>query len=210
MSLRYRNLFPLVAVCLALAVAPAPAAKSAPTIDPVPGGPTPDASITAPPCEVGQNGPDAFTATFVFPPDDQYYTLLDPSNYCPGGATLLSMAHVRLYWPANCTLPVQISIVGSTGGACPQPDQSNIICPAVTYIIDGAAAGGGNYTHDLPLSAACCISGPAYLKVEFPNAGSCTLGATGLFAPRLVAEGVADFCVSYKTFTRVIRSTATS
>jgi hypothetical protein len=198
MHLRYRFVLPLVAICLALAVAPALASKSAPTAIPVQGAPI-EGSITSLPCNVGNTEPVASAIAFILPPDDEYYALLDPANCCPGGATLLSQAHVVLYWSTDCTLPITISIVGSTNvtGGCNVPDRTHVICPPTTYNISAGA--GGVVVHNFNLPAACCVSGKVFLEYAFPVTGTCVING-GLVSPALVTDATPTSCTSYNFY----------
>lgn len=200
MSLPSRTALSLAAVCLALVVAPAFAAeKPAPAATTLGNAPAPNATINSADCQTGQyQGPATFSVQFVFPPNDEYHTLLDPAACCPGGATSLTVAHAMLNWPVACALPVNVSILGSTGGPCPQPDPNNVICPPTLYILDGSAL--GVIQHDFPLPGGCCIQGPAFLKIEFVNRGNCTETPTGLTAPRLVADNTPEICTSYNFY----------
>lgn len=199
MSLRYRSVLPLVAVCLALAVAPAFAAKSLTDIKPLGNAPVPNATINSADCQTGQTGPVAFSIQFIFPPNDEYYTLLDPAGCCPGGATALTFAHAILNWPSPCQIPVAVSILGATGDPlCPVPDPNNVICPPTVYVLDGSA--GGVIQHDFPLPGGCCIQGKAFLKIDFINNGNCTPTPGGLDAPRLITDNTPDACTSYNFY----------
>lgn len=202
MSLRYRTLLPLAVVCLALVVAPAIAAeKSAPTIHTLGNAPVPDATANSTDCNMGQyQGPIAFSIQFIFPPNDEYHTLLDPAGCCAGGgATALTNAHAILNWPSVCQLPVNVSILGATGPEnCLVPDPNNVICPPTFYILDGS--GGGAIQHDFPLPGGCCIQGPAFLKIDFLSSGNCTETGSGLDAPRLITDNTMDNCVSYNYY----------
>ena len=201
MQLRYRLVLPLMAVCLALVVAPAFAAKPGPTLEPLPQGTViPGVSITSAPCFPGNLEPPVYFAQFIFPPNDQYYQYLDPSQcgVCPTGTYVLSVAHMLLYWPSDCQLPVLVSVVGSTGGACPAPDPTNVICAATLYPIDGA--GGPLKQHDFALPPGCCISGPAFLCVNFLQSGNCSLAPSGLTSPYLLIDGTGDACQSYNIY----------
>ena len=124
MQLRYRSVLPLVAVCLALAVAPAFAAKPEPTPLAPPTGPSVEiqigSSISTPtPCNMGVFGAPAKSYFYVLPPDDGYYTLIDPANCgaCHQNGRLLTMAHMELRFTAPCEIPVTISVVPATQDA---------------------------------------------------------------------------------------------
>jgi hypothetical protein len=207
MHLRYRILtwFALIGVlCIApLAIAEP---KSAPeveaiTVDP----PFPEVSIGTPlspttVCVLGETRAPAWVVNYLFPPDDGYYTLIQPSQCttCTGpGGVILTTANVMLEFRTACALPVTVRIVGATGGAglggCSVPDLTNVICADMSYLLTPPAP--GVYTFQLALPAACCITGDAFLVVEFDaNGVGCSTNAT---RPRLVT---ADGCISCQTY----------
>lgn len=211
MSLRYLNVLPLAVVCLALAVAPAVAAeKAAPPVTQILGNaPVPDGTLNGVDCAIGVVPPGVFNVQFVFPPNDEYHTLLVPTLDCcvlPGGGmgpVALTEAHALLRWPTNCTIQVSVTILGATGPSnCLVPDPNNVICPPTTYQIDGNGADPVTFVaqHDFPLPAGCCIQGPAFLKIDFISNGTCPPNTNGLDAPRLVLDAAADPCVSYNFY----------
>src|SRR6185503_20998977 len=109
MQLRYRLVLPLVAICcLAFAVTPALAAKTAPTV--VQQNPTLHPSNeTNAACQMGVLPPPGTAFGYILPPDDIYYTLLDPANCSaclpPAAAgRLMQVAHVLLYFTEPCQI----------------------------------------------------------------------------------------------------------
>src|SRR6185503_8078496 len=96
MHLRYRSVLPLVAICTALAVAPAFAAKTAPTtLSNQPASQVSQQSVL--PCQLGIFSAPNSAYGYILPPDDGYYTLLNPAQCqdCPPGTPLrLLTAHV--------------------------------------------------------------------------------------------------------------------
>lgn len=202
MPLRYRILFPLVLLCLVFAAPAALALREAPTTLPL-GDAVPQrvdvGSIQshAGPCPLGPNGPVATAVRFLLPPDDQYYTLLDPAlcQCGPAGASL-NAAHVLLFFDPPCSIPVSVSIIGAaTDPACGLiPDPSQVICPATTYVLDGSA--GGLIDFALALPPGCCIQGRAFLCVNFLNSGSCPPG----LEPGLVNDPSCEPCVSFNIY----------
>lgn len=186
MRLRYRSVLLLVAVCcLAFAVAPAFAAKPAPTTLPAPTSTVPHVEGTsAPPvCRLGVLPPSNIAYGYILPPDDAYYTLIAPgtgacAGYCTGQPLRLTAAHVEHFFVAGeaaCTIPVTISIVGAINptGGCFRPDPSVVICPPTQYAITtNPAQAGVCVDFSFPLPAACCISGPVFLHIEYDQ-GSC-------------------------------------
>jgi hypothetical protein len=134
-----------------------------------------EASLPA--CELGITGPVTDVIGYILPPDDAYYTLLKGAD-CPGCAgepRLYTFVHLGLFWVYQCDVPVTISIVGSTGGPCPMPVPSNVLCPPITYTLDSEELGvpyarGVDVT--LPLSGNCCLEGDVFLRVEYDR-GTC-------------------------------------
>jgi hypothetical protein len=180
MHLRYRFVLPLVAICLALAVAPALAAKSVPTLTPTqPSGPAHQVGTiqTTPTCQAGVLPPAVGAFGYILPPNDAYYTLILPNSACgpcPGGAYLLTAAHVQLYWTEACQVVLNLSIVGATEQypGCLGPNPFDIKCLPTTYTLNDAGSLNACNDYVLPLPAACCVNGPVFLAIEF-NQSSC-------------------------------------
>lgn len=183
MHLRYRSVLSLVAICTALAVAPAFAAKPAPIAMPTPTGSVghitygPN-STTAFPCKLGIDGPAANAFGYVFPPDDEYFTLLNPATCdpCPGAAYRANAAHVWLYYTASCQIPVTISLVPAHPTASPGCFQPNPFDPPLCAPVQYLLSDGGNLNacldYTLPLGQDCCFQGPVFLKIVFDQ-GTC-------------------------------------
>ena len=143
MQLRYRSVLSLVAVCLALAVAPAFAAKPEPTPLAPPTGPSVQIQLgsitsTLTPCDLGVLPPSANAYGYILPPDDGYYTLINPGTNCPAchqNGRLLTTAHMQLYFTEPCEIPVTISVVPAvevTPGCLGPNPFAPPICPPVT------------------------------------------------------------------------------
>lgn len=203
MQLRYRNVLPLVAVCLALAVAPAFAAKPDPTPMAPPSGPSHQhevGSINSTPvnCKMGVLGPPANAYGYILPPDDGYYTLLRPSQCpaCHNDGYLLTTAHMELFFDAPCQIPVTISVVPAdlSDPACPKPNPfAPPICQPVQYIIsDNTLNQCVDYA--LPMPAGCCINGPAFLVIEFDQ-GTCPTGR-----PAFCGPAACNLCTQYNFY----------
>src|SRR5689334_13634988 len=109
------------------------AAKPAPEIVPLDGDfqsvtsghPAPNGA-----CTMGVSTGAAFIINYIVPPNDQYYTLIDPSNCsCPNGSIAVNAAHLLLNFQANCAQPVAVTIVPAVDvNGCLQPDASAPIC----------------------------------------------------------------------------------
>lgn len=186
MQLRYRSVLPLVAVCLALAIAPAFAAKNEPTPLAPPTGPIGSIELgsvtsTAAACAMGVLPPAANAYGYILPPDDQYYTLINP-NQCPschpgypGDGRLLTAAHMALFFDSPCSIPVKVSITPATlnPAGCYEPNPfAPPICPPVQYVINDGGFLNQCVDYSLPLPAGCCINGPVFLTIIFDQ-GTC-------------------------------------
>src|SRR5690349_17966285 len=115
------------------------AAKPAVEFEPMVPGPlesvTPGPIQPNGPCLLGQNPTPAWVINWLLPPDDAYYTLLDPANCsCPNGQIALQMAHVALRFQTTCAQPVSVAIVGGhEDNGCWVPDPANVICAPTLY-----------------------------------------------------------------------------
>lgn len=151
------------------------------------------------PCTMGVSTGAAFIVDYIFPPNDAYYTLLDPSNCtCPNGSIAVIAAHVLLNFRAACAQPVSVSIVPAVidANGCAQPDPSTVLCGPITYNL--APTAPGNYQFNLPMPAACCITQKAFLVINFLNlAPGCGTAAT---IPRLITTGSCAPCTSWNIY----------
>jgi hypothetical protein len=202
MRLRYQLVLPLVAFCLALVIAPAFAAKPAVTAPSAPSGEVVRSAAPAPTCQLGQ--PDVAqyygAINFFFPPDDAYYTLIDPAaSNCPTCAFGLKVtdAHWVLFWPdPACSMPVEVSIVGAISVGeppCYIPDPSNVICPPISYSLVGP--GGSQFVQaDFPIPCGC-ITGKAFLCINMKDFGTC-----GPTVPSPVIDATPDNCVTWNIY----------
>jgi hypothetical protein len=203
LQLRAHAVLPHVAVCLALAVAPAFAAKPEPTPLAPPTAPsvgTPSSTTnSASSCALGVLGPPTIAYAYVLPPNDAYYTLIDPA-VCAAFQTenrLLTVAHVELYFTAPCEVPVTVSVVPAIdlGGGCLAPDPfAPPICPPVNYVVGDGGALGRCVNYALPLPAGCSINGPAFLHIEFDE-GSCPNGR-----PAFCGPAACSHCTQYNFY----------
>ena len=204
MQLRDHGVLPHVAVCLALAVGPAYAARPEPTplapptahsveipIDPI------IHSATA--CDMGVPGPPAIAYAYVLPPNDAYYTLMDPAA-CGASQTdrrLLIVAHAELYFTAPCEIPVTLSVVPAVvlGGGCLAPNLfAPPICPPVNYLVSDGGVLGRCVNYALPMPAGCSINGPAFLHIEFDQ-GTCPNGRPAFCGPAACSQ-----CTQYNFY----------
>jgi hypothetical protein len=204
MHLRRRFVLPLVAICLALAVAPALAAKPVPSLIPSPAGTPVDhqiGNVTSIPttCQLGVVGPSIGSFGYVDPPDDVYYTLLNPANCptCPGDKYRLTTAHLLLYFTEPCNIQVTVSVVPAVESSpgCFAPNRvPPPICPPTTYLVDDGGALEQNLDVQFAMPADCCISGPAFLVFEFDE-GTCAEGR-----PRFLTPASCNNCTQYNVY----------
>lgn len=115
---------------------------------------------------------------------------------CPTGAPLmLKSVRFRMRWPFACSAQARVSIVGAMPGPnCLVPDPANVICAPTTTTISSTAPGVAAVVHTLQFSNPCCVTGDAFLLVEFDGLGLCT----GSVGPGLAASTAA--CVSCEQF----------
>jgi len=203
LPLRRHAMATLVAVSLALGFAPAFAAKPAPTPLTPPGGfpvqnPTGSVSGTTE-CNLGVLGPPGATFAYVLPPDDAYYTLINPATCggCQADNRLLTVAHLELSFTAPCEIPVTVSIVPAidVGGGCFAPNLlAPAVCEPVQYVITDNGVTGQCVDYSLPVTVGCCIDGPAFLHIEFDQ-GSCPNGR-----PLFCGPGACSNCTQYNFY----------
>lgn len=215
MHLRFRNILPLVVVCLALAVAPAFAARPAPSLVPMPGGALPSVDVTSgasATCALGQTGPGVSAFIWFFPSDDYYYTYFDPAAcQCAGGITNL-VVNWQLFWPTPCSIDVQAWILPSVNptGGCDVPDTAPsppnpaapILCgPGPITTITGAATGVPE-DHLIPLPDCLCLSSaPGFILVKIVGNQNCPVRSDGaLGSPAIVVDNTPGPCTSYNAF----------
>ena len=166
----------LVSVLLGVMVLGASAAfagtKAAPEATPLGQNPSITRTLVGPTgpqatCTLGVTGAPALIVDYIFPPNDAYYTLLDPTSCtaCSSPAVSAVAAHVMLNIRSLCTLPVSVGIYGATGdAACYTPDPNNVLCAPFTVNLAPSAL--GNFDFSIPMPAGCCISQPAFLKIS--------------------------------------------
>jgi hypothetical protein len=174
--------------------------RPAPEVTPYEPGPfesvTPGPPLPNGPCTMGINGAPAYNVNYLLPPDDNYLTLLDPSNcgVCPNGSIAVNAAHVALQFPTVCAQPVVISIIGAINqNGCMVPDPTTVLCPPIGYNLNPGAT--GSFLFNLPIPSGCCITTKAFLSINFiaPGAG-CNTSAT---RPRLITTASCAPCTSW-------------
>lgn len=143
--------------------------------------PSLDASCVLSPGPVGASSvvftPEVYTAVA---------TLVDPQSCaCPlASSIVLRTVSFRVRWFEACSATAEVSVVGSTGGACPAPDLGRVLCGPVSHPISSAGAVGVTYT--LPMPDGCCIDEPAFVLVRFTGFELCG----GANTPGLVISSV--------------------
>ncbi|NOT34867.1 MAG: hypothetical protein HOP12_11950 [Candidatus Eisenbacteria bacterium] len=202
--MRYRfSLAATLTMIAALAATTAFAAKPAPeitelqgqTLESVQVGPPRTGQAT---CQLGVTGAAAFNINYLLPPNDEYFTLIDPASCgCANGAVQLNNINIALQFPVACTQPVQISVVGASGdAACYFPNPASVICQPVNYNLAPGAAGSFLFT--MALAPGCCVSGPVFIRVSFVSGGvGCNTSAT---IPRLITTAACVPCTSYNIY----------
>jgi hypothetical protein len=146
-------------------------------------------------CELGELGPSGFFITYVLPPDDQYFTLIDPSTCANcGGVVTAVEAWAVINFRVSCAQPLSVAIYGGINvNDCWVPNLDQPLCPETYYTATPPSL--GNFFVGMPLPAGCCISGPAFLKITFVDFGNnCSTFST---IPRLVASRACRPCESY-------------
>jgi len=191
------------ALCAALVATTAFAAKPAPRSIPLDGQPIAKVAVGGShlesACNLGVSTGAAYIVNYLLPPDDAYYTLLDPAQCgCAANAVQLNGAHLLLNFQAACDQPVRVRVVGAvtTAPGCLAPDPGTTLCGPVFYdLLPGAA---GNFQFNLPLPAGCCVQSAVFLEIDFTTAGAgCDQYAT---RPRLITTATCDPCTSWNIF----------
>lgn len=148
----------------------------------------------SPTCTLGVPGPASFPMFYLYPPEDQYYTLLDPAACaCGEDGMYLSTAHVQLDFPEACTIPVRIAVVAAnlSDPGCAVPIPGDYLGAPVDY--DLSVSEPGQYDFSLPLTGTC-ISEKAFLLITFVTGGDC-----GSW-PGLMIDGAYCGCIAYNAW----------
>jgi hypothetical protein len=204
MQHRYSLLPVLLLAALSLGVTVSHAAKPTRVVTPLLGTPR-KADVSTPQrvnaiCQLGVTGaPASIVDGYILPPDDQYYTLMDPAACgCNGeGGVLLSNAHVLLSMPvAGCTIPMSVAVVQAdlSNPNCPVPMPGHYIGQPAVFNLSVAEAGSYDFT--FPLDAGVCITEKAFLLVTFLTNGDCGEGNV----PGLITTDTCDPCVSWNVY----------
>jgi hypothetical protein len=188
-----RLVLALIALCFAAAT-PLPAAAEKvflpgdihpvdPSIPSIDVGPT---VMTAGTCTLGGPTTPYDEIDYFQPPDDEYYTLLDPGTctQCTATKTLtVDAVHLSIYFRTLCTQPVMVSIVEAKDGPCPEPDLTKVLVPPTHFDLPGP--GPGIFIFNLALPSPVCLRGKAFLGITVTQFGS-GCEADGINTPTLV------------------------
>jgi hypothetical protein len=117
---------------------------------------------------------------------------------CSHGLLSVNSVTFRVRWTnAPCYSEVRISIVGSTGGACPAPDTTRKLCEPMSYTLTSTVAAGVTYT--IPLTPACCVFEDAFVLLEFDRLGQCVEPSSGLTSGIVFSNVPCVACDQYVT-----------
>jgi hypothetical protein len=195
--------FASLALITLLSASSAFAARPAPEAVPFEPGPmqsiTPGPIQPFGPCLMGVSSGAAFAINYLLPPDDAYYTLLDPANCsCPNGLIAIQMAHVVLQFPVACQQQVLVSVVPAIidANGCASPDPNTNLCVPLVYTL--APPSAGVFQFNLPMPANCCISTKVFLEINFITPG--TGCATSTTRPRLITNNGCQPCTSWNVY----------
>lgn len=147
-------------------------------------------------CNFGVTGPAVFTVSYVIPPDDQYYTLLDPAQGGCGtqGAAQIQAAHIGVEFQYAYETPIRVGIVEAdlSNPDCPVPIPGAYLCAPTDLMLAGP--GTGAYDVTLPLASACVLTGKAFLEITFTELGD------SWEVPGLLLSGECEPCTSYNYY----------
>lgn len=147
-------------------------------------------------CALGITDSPVWSVGYIYPDQDQYFTLIDPSE-CVEGAecgVAVSIAHIALEFSYAMDTPVRVGIVEAdlTDAQCPVPVPGSYVCAPVEYDLVGP--GSGIFDLALPLSTNCPLTGPAFLEITFTTWGPYWE------VPNLVLTGSCESCRSYNYY----------
>jgi hypothetical protein len=145
-------------------------------------------------CALGGVLPFFDDIDYIDPPQDQYFTLLDPATCteCTATGTMtVEEIHVRLTFQTACSQPAIVRLVEAKNEGCPEPDLTK---PLMSYLpINVVAPGPGQWEALIALPEPVCLRGKAFLEVTFDQIGSlCTDGIQEL--PPYIAYGDTNLC----------------
>ena len=209
MNLRYRLVTSFATLCLALTMSPALAAKRSPSATAVPEGSKPvvigmPSALPPPACTPGQLSAVLLYGPWFLPPEDRYYTFIDPEACgCQYGLNLTS-AHWDLWWTAACEIPIEITLVAavetSQGSGCWIPDDNQPLGAPVSATLSSSAL-LQVVDHAFPLDWPC-LNQKAFISFSLLTNGDCPVDVPTqtLESPRALSDDTPDACVSYNTY----------
>lgn len=198
--MRLRDSLLISLAALVLGAAPAAAARNVPVLRPLtmPTRPLQAGAHASDPgtCMLGVTGPAASVVSYVIPPDDQYYTLLDPEDCaCAGhGGYTPTAAHIVVEFGYAYDTPVRVGVVRAdlSDPECPKPVPGDYLVPPLDYAL--AAPAGGVYDVEMPLTAGACLTETAFLEITFTDWGF------SYEVPSLVLTASCEPCRSYNYY----------
>jgi hypothetical protein len=132
-------------------------------------------TVAAATCALGET---RLPNTTIFAFNQRQYSvfqLVRPSNCtsCTAGIVQLQSATWRMRFFAFCTVTIEISVVGAVDGVCPHPDTTDVLCAPITFQHTPTTTSSGENVV-FPMSADCCISRPAFVRLKMLDTGTCT------------------------------------
>jgi len=126
-------------------------------------------------CALGETRNPTTTVFSFNEPQYSVFQLVRPSDCtsCTAGMAELKSATWRLRFFSSCTVTVEVSVVGASDGPCPAPDTTAVLCPpAIVQYTPSTTSSGQNVV--FPVSLACCISQPAFVRLKMLDRGVCS------------------------------------
>ena len=145
-------------------------------------------------CSLGGSLPFFDDIDYIDPPQDQYFTLLDPATCtdCTATGTMtVDQIHVRLTFQTACSQPAIVRLVEAKNAGCSEPDLTK---PLMSYLpINIVAPGPGQWEAVVNLPDPVCLRGKTFLEVTFDAiGGGCTDGISEL--PPYIAYADTNLC----------------
>jgi hypothetical protein len=128
---------------------------------------------------------------------------LNRNNCFPCTTAVLGAVYVVLDFQVPCSIPVDVSVVRSTGGDCPMPDifalNPIILGP---HAVDLSTSDKGLNEFMIPLPSEWKVSEDAFLAISFPTEPEGCAAAEEL--PRLAVTNFCVSCSAYQGFSGTI------
>jgi len=132
----------------------------------------------------------------LFPPDDVYYMLMQPTSCGPCSLVSLVNVHVMLEFRKLCAVPIRISVFNAFGSPCPRPDPAQRLFGAFDTLVTPGDYGYQEFI--VPLPEGWKLTAPAFLSIQFTG-GPDSCSATDE-SPRLAFREGCPHCVAYNGF----------